>query len=204
MQRRDKERHGMAKSPEYSSWCSMVMRCTNPKDEAWESYGGRGITIAPSMRTFTGFFSVMGIRPRGFSLDRIDNNGNYEPGNVRWASRTQQNRNQRTNRMIEYCGKTKTLADWADELSIRRGTLITRIDTYGWSIEKAMTHTPWDKPRKLSMEQVRRILNSDGVGSDVLAAEFGVARSMINRIRAGTRWKKRIEKLTQACASPDE
>lgn len=79
----------------YKSWCSMIARCYNPKQDNYSRYGGRGITVCPQWREdFSNFLADMGERPSGLSLDRIDSNGNYEPSNCRWATWSQQRRNQ--------------------------------------------------------------------------------------------------------------
>ena len=92
-------RHGMANHPLYATWYTMVRRCTSPASASYRQYGGRGIAVCPEwldVRTFLSWVDAnLGPRPVGHSLDRIDNNGNYEPGNVRWASGKEQNANRR-------------------------------------------------------------------------------------------------------------
>lgn len=88
-------KHGMTYSSTYKSWNAMKDRCTNPNNASWEYYGGRGITLDDSWNVFINFFNDMGERPPGTSLDRIDNDGNYEPGNCRWASSSVQGTNRR-------------------------------------------------------------------------------------------------------------
>lgn len=91
--------HGSARagtrSATYISWSSMIQRTTNPRNPAWPDYGGRGITVCDRWRSFEAFLEDMGERPAGLTLDRIDVNGDYEPGNCRWATWTEQRLNQR-------------------------------------------------------------------------------------------------------------
>lgn len=87
--------HGAWNTPAYRSWAGMKQRCTNPKNPGYLDYGGRGIRVAVAWLSFANFLADMGVRPRGTTLDRVDNAGNYEPGNCRWATRSAQNRNRR-------------------------------------------------------------------------------------------------------------
>lgn len=92
-------RHGMTRTPTYTSWQAMRTRCENPRRIGFANYGGRGIAICERWHSFENFLADMGERPIGASLDRLNNDGNYEPGNCRWATRCEQNRNRRSVRM---------------------------------------------------------------------------------------------------------
>jgi hypothetical protein len=93
--------HGLTDTPEHRSWAHMKNRCTNPNNDAWKHYGGRGIRVCDSwLESFEQFLADMGERPNGTSLDRIDVDGHYEPGNCRWATAVEQNNNQRRTRKV--------------------------------------------------------------------------------------------------------
>jgi hypothetical protein len=122
--------HRDTAAPEYAAWARIVQRCTNPKNKAWEFYGGRGIEICAAWRlNYTAFLDYIGRRPSPkHSIDRYPNNdGNYEPGNVRWATIDQQARNKRTNLNVTFNGETMCIADWANKLSINKSVLGYRL-----------------------------------------------------------------------------
>lgn len=132
-------RHGGTYAPEYASWCDMKSRCNNPNNVSFDNYGGRGISVCERWDKYQNFISDMGNRPTlKHTLDRIDNDGNYEPSNCRWATRKEQQRNRRTNHIIEFNGESKNITDWSNDLGIKLTTLIGRLDR-GWSIEKTLT-----------------------------------------------------------------
>lgn len=118
--------HGKAFTRVYGIWNGIVQRCTNARRRGYARYGGRGIVVCERWRIFENFYGDMGDPPPGASIDRIDANGHYEPGNCRWATRADQNRNQCRNIVIRFDGKTQVLADWAVTLGMNRKTLYCR------------------------------------------------------------------------------
>jgi hypothetical protein len=124
---------------EYFVWASMKQRCFNAKDRAFPLYGARGITVCERWITsFEAFLEDMGPCPLGLTLDRANNNGNYEPDNCRWVSQSRQNRNSRRTRQITFNGRTQALSDWAEEVGIPRDVIYDRL-AKGWTAERALT-----------------------------------------------------------------
>ena len=134
--KRKRERHGMCGTSEYSTWEGMIARCHNPHDHRFKDYGGRGIKVCERWRTsFIAFFTDMGRRPEPLmSLDRIDNDGNYEPGNVRWSTPREQSNKRRDNHLLTIDGITKTVMEWCREKNISYGRLHRRIEAK-WPVE---------------------------------------------------------------------
>lgn len=121
--------HGMTKTPTWSSWRSMIKRCYGAYSINFDKYGGRGISVCEAWRvSFEAFYADMGERPEGMSLDRINVNGNYEPENCRWATRTQQARNTTANRIINFKGVDYCLEELAEKLSLSTQTVSRRIE----------------------------------------------------------------------------
>lgn len=135
-------KHGQTRSPEHRSWLSMMTRCiwNSPDREDYALYQGKGITVCARWLDFVNFLADMGPKPSvKHSLDRIDSDKNYEPGNCRWATAKEQARNwKHRNRRLSHGGKTLLISDWAAELGISRSSLSCRLAA-GWSIEKALT-----------------------------------------------------------------
>lgn len=128
--------HGMKHSKIYGVWEAMLTRV-----KSRPAYVKRGITVCDEWLQFENFYTDMGEAPLGMSLDRINNNGNYEPANCRWATREQQANNTSANVVIEWNGKIQTRSQWEKELNMKPTTLRNRLRN-GWSLERAMTPMP--------------------------------------------------------------
>lgn len=151
--------HGMRKHPLYGTWTGIIDRCTNPNSRDYIHYGGRDITICEEWRhSFEAFHDHVSQLPhfgeKGYTLDRIDNNGNYEPGNVRWATWAEQRRNTQQNILLTLDGKTRCAAVWAEELGMKQATLRARLNR-GWSAEQTLT-TPVRTLRRSPKQPTRQ------------------------------------------------
>ena len=130
--------HGCSQSSTYGSWAAMKCRCTNANHVAYKHYGGRGISVCPRwLDSFENFLADLGERPVGFTLDRINPDGNYEPGNCRWVVPEIQGNNRRSNHLLTCDGVSLTLSEWSDVTGIKSTTLRERIRR-GWSVERAL------------------------------------------------------------------
>ncbi len=138
--------HGRRASRAYRTWQSMQTRCRADSSKYRRDYADRGISVCEKWKRFEGFYEDMGDPPDGYSLDRINNDGNYEPGNCRWATPTQQSRNKRDNRRFEFEGLRLLASEWAEIKGVPKNALITRLFSRKWPIEKALTH-PFRKDR---------------------------------------------------------
>lgn len=127
-------------SPEYECWSRIKARCHRLSHHHYGLYGGRGIQVCERWRnSFEAFLADVGRRPGPeYSLDRINTDGHYEPGNVRWATQTQQCRNRRNNRLLTFRGEIATLAEWAERSDIDQSTVGYRLRA-GWPVERALT-----------------------------------------------------------------
>lgn len=138
-----RRRHDHAKSGSHSRlyriWTNMLTRCTNSNVASYAFYGGRGITVCDRWQDFTNFLEDMGEPPTdAHTLERKDVNGDYCPDNCCWATRLEQSRNKRSNRMLTFEGKTQCLSIWSEEVGIPTTTLRARLFRYNWPIDKAL------------------------------------------------------------------
>lgn len=143
--------HGLSHLPEYKTWANMLARCERPQHVSFPIYGERGIRVCERWQTFENFLADMGSKPTPrHSLDRLDPNGNYEPGNCQWATHRDQLRNRRCSRLFTYAGRTMLLSEWAAEAGWFEGQrsvyirAIKRLDDLGWSFEDALFTPPRD------------------------------------------------------------
>lgn len=153
---RDKVKtHGMTKSRLYGEWRGMKERCTRASHPSYPNYGERGITVcqewSDSFEAFRDWALSNGYRD-DLTIDRIDNDGNYEPGNCRWITLKEQQRNRRNNRLITHDGRTQPMKQWAEEKGIPCNTLRARLNR-GWPIDRALNDHVYERGRKFCIEK---------------------------------------------------
>jgi hypothetical protein len=130
-------------------WRTMIQRCHNPNSNGYYLYGSRGIKVCERWRTsFEAFCEDMGARPSpSHTIDRIDNDGNYEPGNVRWGTKKQQSTNSRRNITATINGETLCMTDWCRKLGVSYACVQTRVTRRGWDLKRAL-FTPPQSPNR--------------------------------------------------------
>lgn len=146
-------KHGMYQTSTYKTWHAMLQRCENPRCKPYPGYGGRGIKVCARWHEFEAFLEDMGESPEGLSLDRIDNDGDYEPENCRWATNQQQHRNRRDNVWLTYKGETRCIMGWAELMGMGYSTLKRRLEM-GWTPKDALT-VPVDLGNRWKRQQQR-------------------------------------------------
>jgi hypothetical protein len=186
---------GVRRHPLAHIWVGMIARCCDPEHHAFKNYGGRGITVCePWLASFWAFVEdieeTIGPRPSPrHSIDRIDNGSGYEPGNVRWATPTEQNRNRRANRILRVGGESRPVVEWAELTGISEHTLRSRLDR-GWD-DEAVVGTP--------VRHERRVLSA---GERARCAELGLSWSTIrHRVLRGMSFERAITEPIQPQAS---
>lgn len=150
---RDKK-HKLLRNRCYRSWNAMKDRCLNTKSPQYQRYGGRGITICDRWaNSFDAFLEDMGDRPEGASIDRIDNDKGYEPGNCRWSDSKSQGRNRRVNRLVTAFGETKPISAWVDDprCVVGKHCILHRLNS-GWEGDRVVTTPPMNKSRSKPKE----------------------------------------------------
>lgn len=136
--------HGMTGSPEHMSWLAMRQRCSNPNNVCYSTYGGRGVRVCDDWQnSFEAFYRDMGPRPEGTTLDRLDSNGNYEPGNCRWATPLEQSNNTRKVNFVVIDGESMSLSVASRKYGLSRFAIRRRIEQ-GMTPGQAVS-TPPDK-----------------------------------------------------------
>ena len=189
--------HGMSKSKMYQVWASIKSRCYDPKSPSFEDYGKRGITMHSSWKaSFEEFLFYVAQLPHfdtdGYTIDRINNDGNYEPGNVRWATKFEQARNKSVNRLLTFNGKTQCIAQWAEELNTDDHVLVMRLSR-NWDVERVLTtpvipRGPKSTKKESSNRRTRRLLTFRGKAQNLAAwaRELGMVRLTIHdRLKRG-------------------
>lgn len=155
LRRAPKTSHGMTGTWQFHTLNGIKQRCTNPETANYERYGGRGITYDPRWNEATAFFEdlkKLGPRPRGHTLDRIENSKGYFIENLRWAPAKKQQRNTRRNHLISHNGQTKCLAEWAEDAGMIYATLYRRIAA-GWPMALALVPPATCEATALRLQQ---------------------------------------------------
>ncbi len=144
--------HGLGSHPLYGIWRGMLVRCEDSANQAFANYGGRGIRVCDRWRLVENFVADMedAYWP-GAEIDRVNNDGNYEPSNCAWVTRKQNTDNRRSSRKITFKGKTQSIKRWSEELGFNYWMLYTRLVTNGWSVERALTTPPLDKFERMKI-----------------------------------------------------
>ncbi len=130
--------HGQSQTREYGIWLGMIQRCCNPNEEHYERY--KGLLCAAWINSFEGFIAHVGPCPSMVhTIDRIDNERGYEPGNVRWSTKAEQARNTRRNVRLAFRGEVLSMSEWAERLQLAVGTIWNRINKCKWTVERALS-----------------------------------------------------------------
>lgn len=178
--------HNMAGSRLYFAWAAMRNRCDNPNVKSFADYGGRGIKVCERWHDFSAFYADMGERPAGQTLERINNDGDYEPGNCRWATRREQGSNKRNSRYIEANGESLPLSEWARRLGCSHAAILARIAA-GMSEADAVTLPIPARPNSRLTDDDARFIrkNFAAMRTKDLAERFGVSTNTVRSVAVG-------------------
>lgn len=196
--------HGMSQDRFYHIWCGMNQRCTDKNSASYPRYGGRGITIQRDWMDFMNFKNDMydsyvlhckEFGEKQTSINRVNNDGNYELSNCRWATRKEQGNNTSSNKIISYRGVTLTLVQWSDKLNIPYSVLHERIQIYNWNLKKAFQTPVGERDYfsygKLKKEEVIEIIKLCKKGDHSyrsIGRRFDVNHHTISKIANDKNW----------------
>lgn len=172
--------HGLTKSRTYRIWSAMKVRCYRKSSKDYANWGGRGIRVCDRWHSFENFLLDMGEARQGMSIDRINNDGDYEPGNCRWVGCEIQARNTRSNVVIEWRGEKKCVSEWAESIGVPVKALRRRL-RLGWSVDDAFT-------LPLHIGQVEKLIEHNGKRQGLVAwaNELGIKKTtLLTRIKRG-------------------
>lgn len=204
MRAKDKSRlTGKRLWPEYGVWKSMRTRCTNPNTASWDRYGGRGISVCERWNSFDAFIEDMGRRPTPeHTLDRVNNDGNYEPGNCRWATIEEQRSNTRRNRHITAHGKTQTIMSWEKELHVSHQTILRRLKL-GATPEQALMKDIRVLESTFHIDPVRlkNIRERCGLSQREACERSGIAPNQWNIMESSSRTMRATLEIIESIAS---
>lgn len=198
-ERNGQYKHGAARKgnhlPEYNVFIQAKERCTNPNNPAFENYGGRGIEF--KFPDFPAFIAELGYRPSSqYTLDRENNNGHYEPGNVRWVTRLTQNRNRRNVKIVTALGRTQSLSEWAEQTGLPANRLWERIYRDKWCEECAVS---------IRLHSDTSCLHRPGIISQVKLTHNGKTQTAVewakeSQLRRKTILQRIYKKWCESCA----
>lgn len=180
------KKHGLSRTPEHKAWTSLRERCSNPSLKSYHRYGGRGISVCARWDEFQNFLEDMGPRPSPYhSIDRIDVNGNYEPGNCRWATSSTQGNNRENNRHIEVNGVTMTHVDAASLLGVPYGALRKASAKPGF--DPVQFSRDFKPGGPVSAHQIKTVLDAvaSGLSTKEAAAAAGCSVAKVCQIKNG-------------------
>jgi DNA-binding XRE family transcriptional regulator len=175
-------------------WWGIQNRCFNPKAKAYERYGGRGIGMYDLWHyDFGAFYKYVSQLPhfgeKGYSIDRIDVNRDYEPDNIRMATYKEQANNKSNNRIIEFNGKAQTVAQWAEEYNISRAALANRLFKLKWDVEKALTTEVGEYKKKAHTirKNLKAFRKANNLTLEEMGEKCGISKSGYCQIENGVR-----------------
>lgn len=158
----------------YKVWAGMKARCQCKNNPNYKNYGARGIKVCAAWQTYGGFIADMGYAPYKLTIDRLNNDGNYEPGNCKWATMQEQANNRRNNKTIVVDGVSKTLSELATENGIKPHTLAKRIRK-GWAVDLALSLNPSDSAHYKKLIE----FGGESLGLTKWAARIGIPKSTL-------------------------